>query len=308
MPESPPPAAPSEDAKAAAVQFALGGATVRFGDDAKSAAPSTPRTPRTPGLHPKPAFKRSASSMRRHVDEEKGGYEAFASRAEELRDGVGDALEQLGDRLAGWFESGRKSPTTGVDRLRQLQAHKMASAKRLTVAAAKPLKISVFESYEFEPMHSKFRHELESWSFRREAERREQQKLIEGLMAWAVPLVLGLSVGAIGVLSADAGGRLVEMRWAWTEARLRTPEPMYVLGGHVDVSVFYSATPTSCPSPPRISPASHLHLGCISAGLLLRVPDLLRGVDVRGGGGGGADGARARGGRLGHPPGDCMLH
>ena len=40
------------------------------------------------------------------------------------------------------------------------------------------------------------------------------------LMAGAVPLVLGVSVAALAVVSANAGEGMIELRWSWVEQLL----------------------------------------------------------------------------------------
>ena len=172
------------------------------------------------------AFKRSPNAFRRTVREGEGGFSALLARVSDASskslDEMDDALSEVQENVLRWYRSWTQrrqtSAAKGFDRLRTLQERR---ARSKATSAPAPL-ISVFESYEYDSVRSRFRTAAEaahpvSW--------RDQDQIAQLLMALAVPLVIGVLVGAVGVFSADIAESLVELRWSWTEELLNAEGP-----------------------------------------------------------------------------------
>ena len=163
-----------------------------------------------------------------HVEPEAGGFGAFLKRAStassdvfedvseragQVRDEVGDAISSMRDSVVSLVGGGSKKNNKSLDNMRKLQQRRMTAQK----TGAPAPRISVFESYEYDPVRSRFRFAAEAAE---PDDQLDHELLAESLMAGLVPLVMGASVGVLGVLSAEVAEYIVELRWEWAAGTL----------------------------------------------------------------------------------------
>jgi H+/Cl- antiporter ClcA len=208
---------------------------------------------------PRP-FVRSSSALNRTVAS--GGFSSFFERLKEAGESVAEAVDTAHDNMQTWYAAidlSRKKKNmwqrkSGGDKMRILQANRIAGAR--AKSATVPLQINVFESYDYDPVRSRFRSQIESEEESSGTKRLDRGLLAENLMQVLVPVVLGVSVAALAVVSAEVGGELVELRWERTKAKLTagadtttstssgspSEDTPKILG--FDASIFTSAYPT----------------------------------------------------------------
>lgn len=183
---------------------------------------------------------------------QQGGFSAVIARLKEAGDTVADAVEDAQETLTSWYATidnlrqpkGARSLRNAGDKMRMLQARRMSNALSRQATSAAPIRINVFESYDYDPISSRFRSQIEMED---ENSKPDHRTLAETLMQAFVPVVLGVSVAFLAVFSAEVGGRLVEWRLQRTERLLEGDggagaAASRILG--IDTSIFTSAYPT----------------------------------------------------------------
>ena len=121
------------------------------------------------------------------------------ARLKEAGDTVADAVEDAQETLTSWYATidnlrqpkGARSLRNAGDKMRMLQARRMSNALSRQATSAAPVRINVFESYDYDPISSRFRSQIE---IEDENSKPDHRTLAETLMQAFVPVVLGVSV------------------------------------------------------------------------------------------------------------------
>jgi hypothetical protein len=164
-----------------------------------------------------PDFRRVPSSRRSH---QPTGFSALREQLTEAARCTQRRLQLAIPAAATTFDrwERRRSVASRGDRLTVMRTVPARYARQRgvmplvddEVVSARPA-VSAFESYEYEGHRSQLRFEAEAGEG---ASRVDYDKLAELLLRGVVPLVLGVSVGALGVISHSISAALIELKWS----------------------------------------------------------------------------------------------